>query len=114
MEDNIAIEDCLLHVYSYLQLKDIYQCMQVNELFYKASQNPCVWLQLLEKDYKNWHDVCKKDTLYETYKFCQGISDLEQLGSHLINLLDKIRRSTDRELKTWEDIRSLKVDLLSQ
>jgi len=103
MEDKNGIKDCLLHVYSFLPLEDLYQCMQVNELFYKASQNSYVWLQLLERDYKNLYKRHKKDSLYETYKCCKE-SDVctEQLISDLKNMLEKIGKHCKMELELWQ------------
>jgi len=111
MED---IKDCLLHVYSYLPLKDIYQCMQVNELFYNTSQDPYVWLQLLERDYKNEDKKSSENSLYETYKKYKELNDcVERMRSSLINMLEKMKRATDMEIDMLQDLRYLKVDLLS-
>ena len=78
------MEDILLHVYRYLSLNDIYQCMQVDKLFYRASRNPSLWFQLLEAEYKAEYPELKKDTLYETYRICYLFDEIANIfkGTH--------------------------------
>src|SRR3990172_6088811 len=71
------MEDILFHVYSNISIKDLYQCMQVNNQYNRASRNPRVWLNFLETDYKDTYKKLFNKTHYETYKWCHILTKIK-------------------------------------
>ncbi len=62
--DNL-IDDCLYHIFTFLDVEDIKKCSLVNKHFNIVTKNELIWKMLFEKD--NDNTLCHKN-FYKNYK----------------------------------------------
>lgn len=65
--------DTLSIIFGYLDLKDIAECLMINQQFNHVIMNKYVWHYLLQRDFGNYHRILKQDTAFETYKTCYSV-----------------------------------------
>ncbi|AYV77072.1 MAG: hypothetical protein Barrevirus11_2 [Barrevirus sp.] len=86
-------KDILFIVFSFLDIKDIVKCSQINKQYYSYVIQNNIWLTLLLNDYEEYHKLFQLESHYETYKLCFGLSKLRNTVFNKATL-DKIHNMT--------------------
>lgn len=78
------MQDCLSHIFTYLDINDIKTCSVVNKEYNKAYKSEYLWHILLERDYKDHYNIFLKSKKFETYKGCRVICEITQYDMEIL------------------------------
>ena len=76
MDISHLYEDIILHIFHFLQLKDVHSLGLVSKNFQKGYINDLQWKNQLERNYDGKYENIKQVNNYKTYEYCHKLKTL--------------------------------------